>query len=83
LKKKIKDFFLFISLLAQRNEAKKVHHESQPAFCLAHKLPTYTAQQNLGSRLSWTPAPDLLCTCLLNYLFVNKGDENLLSVQTL
>jgi hypothetical protein len=22
--------FLFISLLAQRNEAKKVHHESQP-----------------------------------------------------
>jgi hypothetical protein len=53
------DFFLFISLLAQRNEAKKVHHESQPAFCLAHQLPTYTAQQNLGSRLSWTPAPDL------------------------
>jgi len=24
------DFFIFISLLAQRNEAKKVHHERQP-----------------------------------------------------
>jgi len=23
-------FFLFISLLAQRNEAKKMHHERQP-----------------------------------------------------
>ena len=51
------NFFLFISLFAQRNEAKKRPHKSQPAFCLAHRLPTYTAQQNLGSRLSWTPAP--------------------------
>ena len=58
------DFFLFISLHAQRNEAKKRHHERQPAFCLAHSLPTYTAQQNLGSLRSWTPAPELFCTCL-------------------
>jgi hypothetical protein len=64
--KKQESSFTFISLHAQRNEAKKRHHKSQPAFCSAHCLPTYTAQQNLGSRLSWTPAPDkFVRVCLI------------------
>ncbi|HXU27474.1 MAG TPA: hypothetical protein VN698_09605 [Bacteroidia bacterium] len=41
---------------------------------MAHYQHTYTAQQNLGSRLSWTPAPDYgVRVCLLVGDNSNKG----------
>ncbi len=45
-------------MLAQRNEAKKVHHERQPKAFLGAQ-PPFLAQKTFGSHRSWTPAPDM------------------------
>ena len=50
--------FIFISLLAQRNEAKKVHHERQLSLRLRTRLPC-SGYLRSSSLRSWTPAPGL------------------------